>query len=135
VAASLAVENESDRLGDTKHITSADGRNLRHRSGDDDVERLDEDVFDWQRFAMGLEAFKLIGDGLSDVGGGVIVCAAFGMTSGQRGTEGVVSAIGLRLDNYRVSHARSIPHSRFVRSCTNARPLHPPTPSWMIAST
>jgi hypothetical protein len=97
VAAALTVENAADRLGHA----GADGGELGHslraagsgrRSQRRHIERLGEDIFDGQRFAVGLQAFEVEGDGFADVGDGFVEGVAFGMTAGQRGAGRVISA-------------------------------------------
>lgn len=76
--------------------------------GQHDVQWLNKEVFDGQRFAVGLETFKIDGDGFAEVGDGFVKRVAFGMTAGQRGTHGVKPAIGLSFEYRRVSHEGSL---------------------------
>jgi hypothetical protein len=78
------------------------------RSGNGDVERLDQDVFDGERFAMGSQAFEVNFDGFTDVVGSLLQRVTLGMTARQGRTECVIAAAGLCLEDDRVPHARSI---------------------------
>src|SRR5436305_1486077 len=73
---------------------------------------------------MGFEAFQVKLDGLSDVGEGLLERVAFGMAARQRGAEGVVTTVGLFLQNRRVSHAHesTLPRRR--------RPYNPAVLRW-----
>jgi hypothetical protein len=106
MAAFLAVEDETDRLSYANDVAGSDGGDLGHQSRDGDVEGLDQDVFHWQWFAVRLQAFEIDGDGFTDIGSGVVKRVAFRMATRQSGAGRVIAAVGLGLEDYRVSHGQ-----------------------------
>ena len=73
-----------------------------------DIKRLDENIFDGQRFAVGFETFEIDGDGFAKICHGLVEGVPFGMAAGQDGTRSVVPAIGLGLEYRCVSHECSL---------------------------
>ena len=120
VAATLTVEDESDRL-----LRFGRPRGLGWREawasfafqsdGDCDVQRFDENIFDGERFAVGLKAFEVDGDGFAQVGDGLVECVALGMTAGQGGAGGVIAAARICLKNSGVSLVWIIAIEQMVR--------------------
>ena len=65
------------------------------------IHGLDENIFDWQRLAIGLQAFQVDKDSFADVGDRFFERITFGMAAGKGGTRSVVSAISLSLKKLR----------------------------------
>lgn len=106
VAAALPVKDEADRL---RQHARRRGRGWKAAwpwsGGHSDVQWLNEDVLDRQRFAMSSKALKVSRNRFADILDGLVERVAFGMAAGKSGAERVVPAVRLRLQDRGVSHS------------------------------